>query len=292
MEPGPIDTGPDDMLGEVRVYNVGPDDTLIDLARDRGLGYVELVAANPGIDPWIPPEDAEVILPHGHIFPATSRQGIVINLADQRLYYYPEEEQPLSFPIGIGREGHDTPLGATKVVAKRRDPTWTPPPSARAEDPSLPTGVPAGPENPLGTRALYLEWPGYLIHGTNEPYGIGRRVSLGCIRLYPEDIEFLFEAIEKGTDVQVVDQPVKVGWSRGELYLEAHPTLRQVLEIEEDGKLTYEDAIGTKKLILEAAGNATDRIDWEIVDSVLRERRGVPVAIVRNETSVWDIFSN
>jgi L,D-transpeptidase ErfK/SrfK len=232
------------MLGKPEIYSLRADDTLVDLARDRGLGYVELVAANPGVDPWIPPEDVEVVLPHAHILPAAPRNGIVINLADQRLYYFPEDDRPQSFAIGVGRQGYETPLGATKVIGKRKDPTWTPPASARADDPSLPAVVPPGPENPLGNRALYLEWPAYLIHGTNEPYGIGRRVSRGCIRLYPEDIEHLFDAVESGTVVHVVDQPIKVGWSRGELYLEAHPSLSQASEIEEGAKISYEEAPG------------------------------------------------
>ena len=289
-ESDPNSTRANDMLGAVEVHTVRADDTLVDLARDRGLGYVELVAANQHVDPWVPPENAEIVLPHGHILPSAPRKGLVINLADQRLYYFPEEGQPQSFAIGIGRRGHATPLGATKVVAKRRNPTWTPPPSARAEDPSLPTVVPPGPENPLGTRALYLEWPGYLIHGTDKPYGIGRRVSLGCIRLYPEDIEQLFDAIEIGTEVHVVDQPIKVGWNQDELYLEAHPTLRQASELEEEGELTYEHAIAAKELILAAAGDAADRIDWEAVEIALRERRGVPVTIVRNRTWVTAFF--
>ena len=287
--PDPNGTADDDMLGEVEVYNAQADDTLVDLARDRGLGYVELVAANPRIDPWLPPEDGEIVLPHGHILPSAPRTGIVINLADQRLYYFPADGRPQSFAIGIGRQNFVTPLGETKVVGKRRNPTWTPPPSARAEDPSLPSIVPPGPENPLGNRALYLGWPGYLIHGTNKPYGVGRRVSLGCIRLYPEDIERLFEAIERGTEVHVVDQPIKVGWHQGELYLEAHPTLRQASEIEEDGKLTYEDAPDARELILAAAGDAADRIDWETVETAVRERRGIPISIARN-TGLFAFF--
>ncbi len=288
--PGPSGAADDDMLGEVEVYTAQADDTLVDLARDRGLGYVELVAANPRIDPWLPPEDGEIVLPLGHILPSAPRTGIVVNLADQRLYYFPAEGRPQSFAIGIGRQNYVTPLGATEVVAKRRNPTWTPPPSARAENPSLPSIVPPGPENPLGNRALYLGWPGYLIHGTNKPYGVGRRVSLGCIRLYPEDIERLFDETEKGTEVHVVNQPIKVGWHQGELYVEAHPTLRQASEIEEDGKLTYEGAPGARDLILAAAGDAADRIDWETVETAVRERRGIPVPIVRSNTGFFAFF--
>lgn len=277
------DTADDEILGEVEVYNAKAEDTLIDLARDRGLGYVELAAANPRVDPWLPPEGEEIVLPHGHLLPSPPRTGIVINLADQRLYYFPPHGRPQSFAIGIGRQNHVTPLGTTKIVAKRQNPTWTPPPSARAEDPSLPKVVPPGPENPLGTHALYLEWPSYLIHGTNKPYGIGRRVSFGCIRLYPEDIEQLFDVTERGTEVRVVDQPIKVGWYRNELYLEAHPTLSQASEIEDNGELTYEDAAGSRDLILAAAGDAAHRVDWETVETVVRERRGIPVPIVRDK---------
>ena len=162
------------------------------------------------------------MLPTVHLLPDAAPEGIIINLADMRLYYFAEPGGPMqSFPIGIGREGLLTPLGSTKVVRKNKDPTWRPTPRMRAENPELPEAVPAGPDNPLGNRAMYLGWPQYLIHGTNKPLGIGRRTSSGCVRMYPEDVEYLFDRIAVGTKVTVVDQPIKLSWIDDALYIEA-----------------------------------------------------------------------
>ena len=152
-----------------------------------------MVAANPGIDPWVPGEGTEINLPTVHLMPDLADadpEGIVVNLAEMRLYFFEKPGGvPQSFPIGIGRDGLNTPTGTTEVVAKRKNPTWRPTKRMRDEDPELPEVVPPGEDNPLGTRALYLGWPQYLIHGTNKPHGVGRRVSSGCVRLYPEDVE-------------------------------------------------------------------------------------------------------
>ena len=181
-------------MRETTTYRATHEDTLLDVARRFSLGYVEIVAANPGTDPWIPGEGTNVVLPTVHLPPEAAPEGIVINLADMRLYYFAEPGGPMqSFPIGIGREGLLTPLGSTTVVRKNENPTWRPTPRMRAENPELPEAVPAGPDNPLGNRAMYLGWPQYLIHGTNKPLGIGRRTSSGCVRMYPEDVEYLFD---------------------------------------------------------------------------------------------------
>lgn len=276
-EPVPWQRG--DLIGTTKAVRIAGNDTLISLARSNDLGYVEIIAANRGIDPWLPGEGTELILPTSFILPPGPRQGIVINLAEQRLYHFPESGLPATYPIGIGRDGYETPLGATKVVRKREGPTWYPPKSARRDDPTLPAAVPPGPENPLGSHALYLDWPEYLIHGTNEPYGIGRRVSRGCIRLYPEDIVKLYDAVPRDTAVRVITAPVKAGWSGGELYMEAHPTLAQADAIEQDGELTPISAPDAREIILKAAGTATERVNWAVVVVELAARRGVPVRI-------------
>lgn len=209
-------------------------DTLLDIARQFDLGYGDIVNANPDIDPWVPGDNQAVIVPTRFILPAVPRQGIVINIPEMRLYYYPakqagQPQQVVTHPIGIGREGRDTPLGKFSIIQKRENPSWTPPESVRKEHAAdgdiLPAVVPPGPDNPLGTRAMRLSNPSYLIHGTHRPYGVGLRVSSGCIRLYPEDIESLFSKVPLSTPVNIIYEPYKVGFQDNALYLEAHKPL-------------------------------------------------------------------
>lgn len=219
-----------DVVGEVGSAIVAEGETLLDIARVHDLGYNEITAANPGVDPWLPPPGSTVVLPTRFVLPAAPRRGIIVNLAEMRLYYYPEQAghppEVLTFPIGIGQEGWGTPLGVTEVIGKIKDPSWTVPASIREEhermgDP-LPGIVPPGPDNPLGAYALRLGMSSYLIHGTNKPYGIGRRASHGCVRLYPEDIEMLFQRVTVSTPVWIIDQPYKLGRNGTGLVLEAH----------------------------------------------------------------------
>ena len=222
------------LVGRPQVVTASGDDTLSDIARTYGLGYDELVAANPGVDPWLPGDGTPVLLPTQFIIPDVPREGIVLNIASKRLFYFPPvaEGEPAvveTFPIGIGRVGWETPLGATSVVAKARDPHWYVPWSVRQEhielgDP-LPAVVPPGPDNPLGHRVLQLDMPGYLIHGTNQPYGVGMRVSHGCVRLYPENIEHLYELVDIGEPVTIINEPFLLVKHEGEWYFEAHAPL-------------------------------------------------------------------
>jgi len=222
------------VIGEPQIVFTGPDDTFSDLARTYGLGYDELIAANPGIDPWLPGEGTAVLLPTQYVLPDAPRRGVILNIATKRLFYYParadgEPQQVFTYPIGIGRVGWETPLGETTVVAKAENPSWWVPASVRREhaqmgDP-LPAVVPPGPDNPLGTRVLKLEMPGYLIHGTNQPYGVGMRVSHGCIRLYPENIEFLYALVGIGEVVRIMNEPYQMGSKDGVLFFEAHTPL-------------------------------------------------------------------
>ena len=149
----------------------------------------------------------------------------VIDKGDLRVYYYGENSTIFSYPIGIGRGDWETPIGKASIVGKKKNPYWTVPKSILEEEPHWPKVVKPGPDNPLGTRAIYLSMTGYLLHGTNKPYGVGMKVSHGCIRLFPADIEELFEYIKIGDKVNVIDQPVKAGWSGGVLYLEVHTCL-------------------------------------------------------------------
>ena len=273
---------PEGNLRETATYRASHEDNLLDVARRFNLGYVEMVAANPGTDPWLPGAGTEVVLPTIHLMPEAEAEGVVINLADMRLYYFDEAGgPPQSFPIGIGRDGLSTPLGSTEIVRKREDPTWRPTERMRAEDPELPEVVPPGPENPLGDRAMYLGWPQYLIHGTNKPWGIGRRVSSGCIRMYPEDARKLFDLVDVGTKVTVVDQPIKLGWIDGELFMEAHPTQAQSDQLEADGRfdpLLQSDVVDE---VLSFADNSSNRLEWSRIRQAAVVRRGYPLQVTR-----------
>ena len=270
-------------IGEVIEYRAEHEDTFVHLARDYNLGFVEMRAANPYVDPWLPGKGTKLILPARHLLPESERSGIVINLPEMRLYAYVNgDEAPSTFPIGVGREGLNTPIGKTKVTRKKEGPTWTPTARMRKEDPELKPYYPPGPDNPPGTHALYLGWPTYAIHGTNKPFGIGRRISSGCIRMYPENITKLYEMIPVGTKVQVVDQPIKLAWIDDRLYLEAHPEMEQSIQMEEYGvvtspKLSEEDL----KRIIAVAGDFEEKLRWPAIRMAIKERHGYPVEIAR-----------
>lgn len=271
-----------DIIGQVRFYQVREGETLLDIARLTDMGFIEMVAANPGVDPWLPAPGRTVLVPGAHLLPDAPRKGIVINLPELRLYYYGDGSvPPVSYPIGIGRLGRETPLGATAIVTKRVDPVWTPPDSIRAERPDLPQSVPPGPENPLGAYAMNLGWRNYVIHGTNKPYGIGRRVSSGCIRMYPEDIERLFQEVQLGTPVTVLDQPVKLGWSEGHIHMEVHPSVEEGDELEARGWFTPAAVAGLREQVGEFAGADAARIYWPAVHRAAQSKRGIPVRITR-----------
>ena len=223
-----------DVIGAVTTIVARHDDTLLDIARRHGLGYEDIVRANPDVDTWLPGEGTSVVLPTRFVLPPGPRSGVVLNLAEYRLYYYPTPENGeapvvMTYPISIGRMDWATPLGRTRIVSKVVNPSWYPPESIRAEhaadgDP-LPRIVPPGPKNPLGDRAMRLGIPGYLIHGTNRPAGVGMRVTHGCIRMFPEDIRFLFNEISVDTPVRIINEPVKVGWDGDRIVMEVHRTL-------------------------------------------------------------------
>lgn len=277
-------------MGEEKVYVATQEDTLVHIARAQEMGFVEMRAANPNVDPWIPGNGTEVILPKRHILPDAPHEGIVINLPEMRLYAFVNgDEEPSTFPIGIGREGLETPLGTTTVVRKAEGPSWRPTARMRREDPSLPAVVEAGPENPLGTHALYLGWPTYALHGTNKPYGIGRRISSGCIRLYPENITRLFEMIPVGTKVTVVNQPIKLAWIDDVLYLEAHPDMDQAIQMEETGQI-YSAKMSEQDMafIVNAAGEYQDKLHWATIRHEVRNRSGRPVMIARRPGAKLD----
>lgn len=274
-----------DLVGAPRSTAARHADTLIDIARQHNLGYDEIVNANPGVDPWLPGAGTTIELAKHRVLPVAERQGIVINLPEHRLYYFPKlrSEEPaevFSYPVSIGKMDWRTPLGATKIVQKVKDPPWYPPQSVRDEHARkgdiLPTVVPAGPNNPLGRFAMRLGIPGgaYLIHGTNRPAGIGMQVTHGCMRLYPEDIEALFGMVAVNTPVTIVNQPFKVGWQGDRLWVEVHPGLKE--DVVEPPTLT-----DLSRLVVEATREALVPVDWAAVQRAYAEARGIPVPVTR-----------
>ncbi len=271
-----------DVVGRLDHLVTDGERTLIDIALERDLGILGISALNPGVDVWIPGRERLVTLPTAQVLPEHERRGIIVNLAELRLYHFPAADTvPFVHTIGIGREGFSTPLGTTTVTRKQADPSWYPTEATRADRPDLPSVVPAGPDNPLGRHALYLGFPTYLIHGTNKPYGVGRRVSRGCIRMYPHAVATLFERVPVGTPVRIMNDPIKLGWSAGELYLEVHPDLEQLDELEAHYSFTKKPPPDIAPRIIEKAGEARSRLAWEVIELELANRRGVPVRITR-----------
>lgn len=275
-----------DLVGQVGEITARRDDTLIDLARAHGLGYEEIVSANPGVDPWLPGEGSVVRLPLRRVLPDAPREGIVVNLPEHRLYYYPparagEPRVVVTFPVAIGKMDWQTPLGVTKVVAKVKDPPWYPPESVRREHAKkgdiLPAVVPAGPDNPLGQFMMRLGIPGgaYLIHGTNKPAGIGMQATHGCMRLYPENIEELFGMVSVGTPVRIVNQPQKVGWSGERLYVEVHRPLENT-----ESAVVEPDRTALARLVANAVrARPAEPVAWALAEGAFERAEGVPVPV-------------
>jgi len=267
-----------DIAGNTAYYTVVQDDNLYAVARRFDIGIVELLAANPGTDPWIPKVGTVLTITRMHVLPAVERSGIVINLPELRLFYYTADGTVMTFPIGIGREGWQTPLGVTKILRKRKQPIWVPPPSIREENPQLGEVFMPGPDNPLGEYALDLGITGLLIHGTNRPYGVGKRSSHGCIRLYPEDIAALFDKVEVGTKVTIIDAPFKLGWLEDTLYLEVTPTQQQADVIAKYRRPFSHGPFGIEEAVIKAAGEGA-MIDWYAIDNAIRMHSGIPVPV-------------
>lgn len=269
------------VVGETRAVAAREGETLLDIARRHKLGFEEIKLANPDVDTWLPGVGTEVVVPTQYVLPDAPREGIVVNVPEMRLYYYPKPgpgEQPrvITYPVSIGRGDWATPLGTTEIVRKDENPTWRPPESIREEHAArgdfLPKVVPPGPDNPLGDHSLRLGLPGYLIHGTNRSYGIGMKVTHGCLRLYPEDIESLFAATPVGTPVRIVNQPAKAGWLDGRLYLEAHPTFDEPAP----GKPASLTPLVNAVLAATGSPPRDKLVDWETVYAAARVSNGIP----------------
>jgi L,D-transpeptidase ErfK/SrfK len=288
-----------DLVGYVQRTEIGKEDTLPDVARRFDVGYEEMLTANPGVDPWLPGVGREVVIPTQFILPAAPHEGVVVDVAAMRIFYYPprkkgEPETVYTHPIGIGKVGWKTPEGTTKIVSRQKDPVWVVPKSVRdehAEDgEKLPAQVPAGPDNPLGQYEFRLSWPSYLIHGTNKPYGVGMRSSHGCIRLYPEDIAVFFDLIPIGTKVTVVNQPYLFGWKDGTLYFQAYAVM------EDDSRNWSKDR---KRLLANLASpklrgkiaQHDEEIDWQRVGDLAHSPRAVPVPITGSHDGIDSVIA-
>ena len=277
-----------DIFGHVKATKASRKETLLDIARQYDIGQTEILLATPT-------EGAEVILPTRYIIPQTERKGLVLNLPEMRIYYFPrpkKSEKPvvITHPVSIGRMDWETPLGKTKVIGKKKNPTWTPPQSIKdaaiaAGDPPLPDIVPAGPDNPLGRYAIRLGTGNgsYLIHGTHKPYGVGMRVSAGCVRMYPEDIEMLFAQVPVGTQVQIINQPIKLGWLGDTLFVELHPPLEEDVEKYTNySEIVFEavnDFITKKKGGYSENYLANVNIDHQVLEQAIVSKNGLPIII-------------
>jgi L,D-transpeptidase ErfK/SrfK len=274
-------SGPNDqVVGEDQTITTVYEDTLYDLARKYSLGSEEVIRVNPGVDPWLPGAGKQVIIPGRHILPSGAHEGVIVNLPEHRLYYFPKPQRGksaivITYPVSIGKMDWHTPIGVTHVIQKEKNPVWYPPESVRKEhaaagDP-LPVRVPAGPDNPLGLFAMRLAAGNgtYMIHGTNNPIAVGLAVTHGCIRMYPEDVEQLFPMIPVGEQVRLINDPVKVAWVDGELLLEAHPPVNA------EGQSFEPDVDQFADLLRTAVGDSTVAIHWDYAREVLQRADGV-----------------
>ncbi|MDJ0759709.1 MAG: L,D-transpeptidase family protein [Woeseiaceae bacterium] len=298
-----------DVIGAVSTTIARHEDSLVEIARRHGLGYHDIVKANPDVDVWLPGEGTRIVLPTRFVLPPGPREGLVLNLAEYRMYYYPETapgETPvvMTYPMSIGRQDWETPLGVARITAKAVNPTWYPPKSVReehaAEGRPLPNIVPPGPDNPLGAFAMRLSLPGYLIHSTNRPAGVGMRVTHGCIRMFPEDIEFLFSKVDLKTKVRIINEPIKLGWSGDELVIEVHPVLESPAEVDDEPAEEPNDSAADETAVAEAevelpgapkdpltfvteqfiaaTSERAGRLDWDEVERLVERADGIPAA--------------
>jgi L,D-transpeptidase ErfK/SrfK len=301
-----------DVIGAVSSVIARADDTLLDIARRHGLGYEDIVLANPGVDTWLPGEGTTVVLPTRFVLPSVPRRGVVLNLAEYRMYYYPEPkagEPPvvMTYPMSIGRMDWKTPLGLTRIVSKVRNPSWYPPESVRREHEEegrpLPRVVPAGPDNPLGRHSMRLGLTSgaYLIHGTNRPAGVGMQVTHGCVRMFPEDIEFLFDQVGINTEVRIINEPVKMGWDGEQLHLEVHRALDVIpapVDEDLDGVVIVDPARDSARAenneaqmhgrltsltvqFVAATNTKSGELDWDFAEQLLERADGIPTRVGR-----------
>lgn len=292
----PVPPGHDNIIGEILTYRIKKGDTLLDVGRYYDLSGKEVSDANGHMDWWLPPVGSEIILPTQHILPAGTRQGVVMNIPEMRIYYYPtsiiikgkgkhktavgssaSSSVVYTFPVGLGRFDWKTPVGAFSIRGKTKDPTWVVPDDIYQEhlerDGEAEHMIPGGdPDNPLGRYRIELSLPEYGIHGTNVPWGVGMNVSHGCVRLYPEDIEVLFHMVRVGMPGAFVYQPVKFGWRANRLYVEVHDDTYGMFP----GLWNH-----TTKLVQQLG--LQDQVDMNVLQKAVVDKTGVPTYVGRNE---------
>ena len=268
------------VVGSDMRITAGYTDTLLDIARQYSLGYEEIIRANPNVDMWLPGEGTQILLPGRRILPPGQREGVVINIPEHRLYFYPRTkkgEKPIviTYPISAGKIDKETPLGRTRIIAKVKNPSWYPPASIRKEheergDP-LPRVVPPGSDNPLGMFAMRLEMGDgtYLIHGTNNPVAVGMAVTHGCVRMYPEDIAALFPLVPVGTRVALINEPIKLAHANAEFWLESHPAI----SLDSNSEARSLEILS--QLLVRLAGDKVTAIHWDFAREALRASTGV-----------------
>jgi L,D-transpeptidase ErfK/SrfK len=248
--------------------------TLLDIAAERHLGYTGVVRLNPGVDPWVPEPGTQIELPTWSVLPEATAEGLVINLPELRMYDFTAAGAPAVYAIAIGVVDWPTPTGSFRLGPRRADPVWYVPDSIRAERPELPATVPPGPANPLGSHWITIGSTTYGIHGTNNPWSIGRLSTHGCVRLYEDTMRDVFERVPGGTPLRIVYQTLKLGARGGRLYLEAHPDwyAREPRAYEE---------LQLRLMVLRLQGRVEEGIDPARLARVASEARGVPVEIGR-----------
>jgi L,D-transpeptidase ErfK/SrfK len=272
------------VFGTIEHYTTTYEDTFTDIARRYSLGYEEIARANPGIDPWLPGAGKDLVIPGRRILPSGPRDGIIVNLPEHRLYYFPKRKRNqtpivITYPVSIGKMDWHTPLGETRVISKQKNPSWYPPESVRKEHAErgepLPAVVKSGPDNPLGAYAMRLAiTPGtYLIHGTNNPLAVGMAVTHGCMRMYPEDVEALFPLVPVGTKVWLVNEPVKVAFVDGEVLLEVHPP------VDAEGQTMEPNLDQLSPLLDQALGPTTAAVHWDFARETMQAANGLPTVI-------------
>ncbi len=275
-----LPTNGNSMIGEVTYDTARSGDMLADIGYRHDIGIDEMRRANPGLSATaIVPTGRKIVIPGQFILPPVAREGIVINVAELRLYYYlPGQNSVFTAPIGIGREGGwQTPIGTTRITTKTENPHWVPTNNVRAEaarnGTPIPNSFPSGPNNPLGYYKMRLAWPNYLMHGTNRPAGVGSRVSAGCIRLFPSDIKHLFSMVAINTPVTVINQPFKAGWQNGQLYFEAHRPLI------EDRPLYAQDMASVVNIVHQQTAKQNAAVQWSLVKNTAERPNGIPIVI-------------
>lgn len=275
-----LDSAEQQIVGKPQTIILKQDQSLEQVAREYGVGYYEILEANPKLNPLDLQAGSALFLPTQFILPNTPHDGIVINLAELRMYLYSTDGLSVdTVPVGIGRQGWTTPVGNSAIKDHRKEPYWTVPFSVRddmaRQGVHLPAKMPPGPDNPLGHYAMRITVLGYAIHGTNKPDGVGKRTSAGCIRMYPEDVERLFEQMDVDTPVHIVNQAFKTAWQDGQVYLEAHrPLSEQRLQFKNNPMAPVLSVL-EKALIINPAAS----FDWQQVEMIALQHSGIPYKV-------------